>query len=113
MAEDYDDIRQSMQILFSTLPGERIMRPYYGCDLHAYLFENISDDLIADIRRAIADSVRRDEPRVEILSVVAQQDRAQPMRLGISVNYRVRGSSVTGQLNGYMDMGSGEGGYFA
>ena len=33
MVEEEEDIRQSLRILFSTLPGERLMKPDYGCDL--------------------------------------------------------------------------------
>ncbi len=48
MAEGAEHVRQSMKILFLTEPGERIMREDYGCGLNDYLFENISDELIAN-----------------------------------------------------------------
>ncbi|OQS37539.1 GPW/gp25 family protein [Chromobacterium haemolyticum] len=110
MAVDLDDICQSLEILFNTLPGERIMRADYGCDLNAYLFENISEDLLADIRRAISDSVLRYEPRVEVLSVVAEQSEQEPTRLRVSLNYRVRGSEDVSQFTGMLDMLNAEGG---
>ncbi|UZM16231.1 GPW/gp25 family protein [Pseudomonas kielensis] len=112
LVEDQDDIRQSLQILFSTLPGERIMRATYGCDLHAYLFENISEDLLADIRRSIRDSVLRYEPRVELLNTTAQQNAQHPTRLDITLNYRVRGTDDMGQISGDLDIASAKGGRF-
>lgn len=110
MADELDDIRQSLQILFNTLPGERIMRADYGCDLNAYLFENISEDLLADIRRAISDSVLRYEPRVEVLSVVTEQSEQEPTRLRVSLNYRVRGTEDVSQFTGVLDMLNADGG---
>ena len=43
------DIEQSLGILLSTLPGERIMQPRYGCDLTPILFEPLTTSLITDI----------------------------------------------------------------
>jgi len=113
LAQDVEDIRQSLRILFSTLPGERVMRPDYGCDLNAQLFENISADLLAQIRRTIADSILRYEPRVELTEVTARQNAQQPTRLDIHVNYRLRGGGESGQLFGTLDMASGAGAHWS
>ncbi len=109
LVEDKDDIRQSLRILFSTLPGERIMRSNYGCDLNSVLFENINDDLVAEIRRLIRESVLRYEPRIELIDVVAQQNTQNPTQLDISANYRVRGSDTVGEVTGLMDIASRRG----
>ena len=38
-----DDIAESLYILLSTTPGERIMNPEYGCDLQSQVFQNINN----------------------------------------------------------------------
>jgi len=113
MVEDIDDIRQSMQILFSTQLGERIMRPNYGCDLHSAVFENISDDLIAGITANITDSILRYEQRVQLESVTVDQDRQTLNLLRVQVAYRIRGTDAVLRLVGQLDIGDGRGGIFA
>ncbi len=110
MVEDQLDIRQSLQILFSTLPGERIMRPDYGCDLNAYIFENISEDLLADIRRTIRDNIQRHEQRVEPLDIIIKQNKLQPTQLDITLHYRIRGTDDSGRVRGELKIVASEGG---
>ena len=38
VVEGADAIRQAIRLLLSTIPGERVMRPDYGCDLFRRLF---------------------------------------------------------------------------
>ena len=53
MAESEEDIRQSLSILFSTRPGERIMVPDYGCNLQDYLFETVDETTEAPPKPAV------------------------------------------------------------
>ena len=43
--EGNSDIIESLEILLSTLPGERIYHPEYGCDLTPLLFESLTNSL--------------------------------------------------------------------
>lgn len=107
MVLDIEDIRQSLLILFSTQPYERIMRPDYGCDLQSAVFENISNDLIADISSKITDSILRYEQRVTLVSLDITQDKKHPYVLRILLTYRVRGMEAEQQINGQLDLGEG------
>lgn len=113
MVSDVEDIHQSMQILFSTLSGERVMRRGYGCDLHAAVFENINDDLIASLTANITDAVLRYEQRVVLDQVEIAQDRLNPSMLGVHVSYRIRGTDALMRLTGQLDIGEGRGGMFS
>ncbi len=108
MVVDQEDIRQSLRIMFSTQPGERIMRPEFGCDLQSAVFENISEDLLADISAKINDSILRDEPRVTVESLQLTQDKAQPSQLNLQLTYRIRGTDSAGQITGQLDIGDGQ-----
>ena len=64
-----NDIRDSLEILLSTLPGERKMNPEYGCDLTPLLFESLTLSLRKRMSEKIKDSILRFEPRILIEQV--------------------------------------------
>jgi phage baseplate assembly protein W len=109
MAEGLVDILQSLQILFSTQPGERIMREDYGCALEALLFENIHEELLADISSTITDSILRYEPRVALESVLVTPSSQRSNNLEVEVVYRVRGGNLVQQIRGQFDVRDGRG----
>lgn len=108
MVAGREDIRQSLRILFSTQRGERIMRRQFGCDLNQYVFENIRENLLAEIATSIADSLLQDEPRIEADAIEAVRDEQQRSLLKIRVDYHIRGTDVRDQLNGVLDIGDGQ-----
>lgn len=107
MVLDEEDIAQSLEILFRTEPGERIMRPDYGCGLQAVVFENISSDLLAALRTRIADSVLRDEPRVDLEDLRVEQVSGMPNNLYIQVSYRLHGIDRLETVRIELDLNSG------
>ena len=48
-----EDIRESLSILLSTLPGERVMQPTFGCGLNALVFENITESSVTKIKELV------------------------------------------------------------
>ncbi len=90
MVQDGDSVRQSILLLISTIPGERIMRPDYGCLIHRLMFSP-NDDTTAGlaiyyVRRAL----EQWEPRIDILDLDANRNAENPERLDILLQYRVR-----------------------
>lgn len=112
MVIDGEDIAQSLQILFSTQPFERVMRPEYGCDLQTFVFENINEALLAKIRTQISDAVQRHEPRVSIDALDITQDGRQPWWLHVHLAYRIRGADSLRHLSTQLDLGTGRRGFF-
>lgn len=109
MAEGAEDVRQSLQILFSTQPGERIMRESFGCDLQTFMFANINNALLADIEAQIRESVLYFEPRAEIVSIMLGQEAGAYGVLTIQAIYRLRGCSMELQLAGQLNVVQGRG----
>lgn len=107
MAEGDEDVRQSLKVLFLTEPGERIMRESYGCGLYRYMFENISDDLIANIQNQIQESILRYEPRANVINIDVHRAINSFNRLQVKVTYRLSGSEISQQLEGILDVGEG------
>ena len=94
MAPDGDaGISQSIWIILSTAPGERQMRPDFGCGIHDLVFgvnsAGTASAIAAEVRRALAIW----EPRIDVLDVYAAPDPAEASRLLIEINYQVRSTN--------------------
>jgi phage baseplate assembly protein W len=60
-----DDIIESLNILLTTLPGERIYDANYGCDLTPLLFEPFTSSLKTRLSERIKTAIILYEPRIE------------------------------------------------
>jgi phage baseplate assembly protein W len=109
MAEGAEDIRQSLSILFKTLPGERIMRQDFGCDLQQFMFANINTALLSDIETQINYSILRYEPRALVTSIDFEQNNRLSSQLRIQVTYQLSGSNIEQQWTGGLDLADGQG----
>ena len=93
MAYYEESVRQSILMILNTAPGERLMRPEFGCGLHELVFDTNS----ASTSGRVAGEVRRAltlwEPRIDTLDVSATTDQTQPNLLQIEINYLVRNTN--------------------
>lgn len=60
------DIEESLYILFSTSPGERVNRYDYGCPLRRYVFEPLTTQTLVRMRNDITRAVILFEPRITL-----------------------------------------------
>lgn len=99
MVSEVADIRQSLTILLGTRPGERVMRPDYGCALDDMLFEPINTSLITYIKELITNAVLYYEPRVNLqnINIVTDPATIQEGRVLIELDLVVR--STNGRFN--------------
>ena len=67
--EGADKVRQAMWIVLDTEPGERLMRPGFGCGLRRYLMKPNSAATRALIGQDVAAALGAWEPRVNVKSV--------------------------------------------
>ena len=90
LANTDEVVRQSIWMILSTAPGERVMRPDFGCGLQDQVFSPNSaatiGQIVNDVRRSLIDW----EPRIDVLEVDSVSDDSQPNCLLIQINYRVR-----------------------
>src|SRR5262245_49893105 len=93
MVEDRDSVRQAILLLISTRPGERVMRPDYGCDLHRLVFSPNDDTTAGLAIHYVRQAINRWEPRVIVLRLDAYRDDNYPERLNILLEYRLRSMS--------------------
>lgn len=66
---DVDAIKNSLNNLFTTTPGQKILNPQYGLDLKQYIFAPATVDTAEFIRDEIYTQVGVFEPRVKITNV--------------------------------------------
>lgn len=91
MSSDEEDISESIYILLTTIPGERIMNPEYGCNLHSQAFRNIDPNTLTTIEDLISTAILYFEPRVRLESVDFNLSEQMNGRLDISITYEIKG----------------------
>jgi phage baseplate assembly protein W len=90
LASDETDVEQAIELILATAPGERPMRPEFGCGVHDFVFDSIDANTIGQMELAIRDALDRWEPRVVVETVVFNLDEVAEGRLIIDIGYRVR-----------------------
>jgi uncharacterized protein len=90
LAKDEQDIEQAIQLILGTAPGERPMRPEFGCGVHDFVFDSIDATTVGRMELAIRDALDRWEPRVFVETVEFNLDEVADGRLIIDIGYRVR-----------------------
>jgi phage baseplate assembly protein W len=62
-------VRQSIETILDTEPGERVMLPTFGCGLRRYLAEPNNVATRAGMQADIGDALARWEPRIRVTNV--------------------------------------------
>lgn len=93
LAEYEADIEQSVRIILSTEPGERVMRPTFGTGLRGMVFEPINTTTIALAQYRVQQALIQWEPRIDSVNVTVAFD-APNGRLRIDVSYRIRSTNI-------------------
>ena len=89
LARYEESIRQAIWIILSTAPGERAMRPDFGCRIHELVFAPNNITTAGMAARYVDEALGRWEPRIELQRVDANPDPDDPARLVIVIEYRV------------------------
>ena len=98
-ASQLDDlVRESILIILGTAPGERVMRPYFGCEIHDLLFAPNNINTAGLAAHYVVEALQKWEPRIEHVAADANPSADEPNKLLIDIRYRVRGSNVTRNL---------------
>lgn len=90
LTNDIDEIEQAIRIILATAPGQRVMRPEFGCRIHELIFAPNSTATAGTIDRYVQEALGRWEPRIEVIQVEVETDPRNSACLIISVKYRVK-----------------------
>ena len=85
-----EDIRESIWIILSTAPGERLMRPDFGCGIHQFIFALNDTRTAGLVRFHVEEALTRCKPRIELQEVQVQADPGNPTLLLVIIDYRVK-----------------------
>ncbi len=88
-----DNIRQSIWLILSTTPGERVMRPDFGCGLTDLVFGVNNAGTASAVASAVREALATWEPRIDVLDVYAAADPQRPNVLLVEINYAIRANN--------------------
>jgi phage baseplate assembly protein W len=88
-----DLVRQSIWSILATAPGERVMRPTFGCGLTDLVFAPNSAMTHGLVATHVRDALLEFEPRIDVVDVAVAADPADPTRLLIELDYTVRATN--------------------
>lgn len=93
LVKDETDVDQAIRIILGTAPGERPMRPEFGCVVHELLFEAIDALTLGQVEHAVRVALIRWEPRVEVHDVQFDLSQVEDGVLGIRLSYVIRATN--------------------
>jgi phage baseplate assembly protein W len=89
-----EKIRQSIQIILGTAPGERQMRPEFGCGIHDLVFQPNSAGLRSLVAEKVRSALTLSEPRIDVVGVSAETPPEGRNYLLVRVDYLIRSNNA-------------------
>lgn len=87
------EITEAIRLILATAPGERPMRPEFGCGVHDYVFAPADENTAGRIAFEVRSALDRWEPRIDVADVVVGFDDEDAGVLYIDVRYAIRGTN--------------------
>ena len=84
------EIEEAIRLILGTSPGERPMRPEFGCRIHEYVFASADGATASNIAAEVKSALRRWEPRVDVEDVIVSFDERDASVLYIDIRYAIR-----------------------
>ncbi len=94
MVSDEDDIVQSLHLLLSTRPGERITNPNYGCKIQNMVFEPLDSVTKFMMKDAIEMAVLFYEPRITLEDIEFESSKQLDGLVKITLYYTIRKTNI-------------------
>lgn len=93
MVEREQEISEAIRLVLGTAPGERPMRPEFGCGIHDYVFAGADGATGGQIADEVRTALDRWEPRIDVTDVVIAFDSVDAGLLYIDVHYTIRSTN--------------------
>lgn len=88
MVDEEEDIKQSLEILLSTIKGERVMQPDYGANMQEFLFEPLNVSFAKRMSAKIEKAILFYEPRIKTNDINFNQDNENGL-VEIRIDYTI------------------------
>jgi uncharacterized protein len=93
LVTSHQEIEESIRLILATAPGERPMRPDFGCAIHDFVFAPADSATAGQIAFEVRAALDRWEPRIDVLEVQVDFSAAGEGTLHIQIGYRIRGAN--------------------
>lgn len=90
LSSDRSELDEAIRIILMTAPGQRVMRPTFGCRLHELVFAPNNSHTAVLAARYVEEALGMWEPRINVTNVEATPDADNASRLLINVAYEVK-----------------------
>ncbi|MEU7531742.1 GPW/gp25 family protein [Saccharothrix sp. NPDC042600] len=87
------EVVESIRLILATAPGERPMRPEFGCAIHDLVFAPADAATAGRIAYEVRISLERWEPRITLADVSVGFDEVDQGTLLIDIRYSLRGAN--------------------
>lgn len=89
MADGDAAVRQSIYLIIFTVPGERVMRPAFGCRIHELIFDPANTETAATAERYVREALEAWEPRINLQAVDVVPGNEDRGELVINLRYEL------------------------
>jgi phage baseplate assembly protein W len=84
------DIEQAIGIILGTIPGERVMRPEFGCRAWELAFAPNDASTRSLLMLYVRQALEYWEPRIELTDVFVEDDIEEDSTLLVEIRYRIK-----------------------
>jgi phage baseplate assembly protein W len=98
MVSDEQDIWESLQLILSTSPGERMMFPKFGCGIRKMVFDTVNTTFLTQLKELIRFSILHYEPRIVLNDVTIESSDPNEGILRIKLDYTIRKTNSRSNL---------------
>jgi uncharacterized protein len=93
MVEAGAETDASIRMILSTAPGERVMRPDFGCDIWDLVFAPLEPNTFGMMDYAVRRALIQWEPRIELVDVVVQPAAEEDGQVDILITYVIKATN--------------------
>lgn len=95
LSEYEQNIAQAIEIIIGTAPGERVMRPDFGCKIHEFVFHPNNASTASQVSFYVREALVKWEPRIEDVQVSAFPDGGRENVMLVDISYRIGRTNST------------------
>jgi phage baseplate assembly protein W len=88
-----EEIDAAIRMILTTAPGERVMRPDFGCSMWEQVFAPINPNTLGLVEQSVREALARWEPRITLNNVTASPDDNDEAVIQIEIGYQVRATN--------------------
>jgi uncharacterized protein len=89
----HKELDQAIYAILSTAPGERVMRPDFGCKIWGLVFAPIDDNTLGLVEYEVARALARWEPRIAVGEVSARPAAGEDHTILITISYSIKATN--------------------